>query len=361
MDSILLIGLLGLGTGPATGAMCAEIEVPREEIVRGEVGVRLNQFLSGMTDKGFSGAVLVSRETDILLKKGYGLAKRQEWVDNTSETLFNVASVAKTFTAAAILNLEVRGKLNVQDRVSSFVGALPGAKSGATVHHLLTHTAGLAIRGTPLDYESRDAFLESLKRAPIESIPGEVYRYTNAGYTLLAAIVETVSGLPFESFLKERIFEPACMATTAFVWDGDLREHPVAVGYRGERVEELVPAPPEEDQWGNRGPGSIATTVGDLYRWTRAIKGGVILPRGSIERMFSAYVGDEGYGWHVLETEHGRLVRRGGGLPEFESSLRWYVDEDVVIALAINNHIGLRVPIAEGIERIVFGVDRESR
>jgi hypothetical protein len=77
--------------------------------------------------------------------------------------------------------------------------------------------------------------------------------------------------------------------------------------------------------------------------------------------MSTAYVGDEGYGWHVVETGQGRLLRRGGGLQEFESSLRWYVDKDIVIAFAINNHLGLRVPIAEGIEGIVFGNDEDSR
>ncbi len=70
--------------------------------------------------------------------------------------------------------------------------------------------------------------------------------------------------------------------------------------------------------------------------------------------MFADYVGDEGYGWHVIETSQGRLVRRGGGLPEFESSMRWYIDRDVVIIFAINNHIGLRLPVAEGIEQILF-------
>ena len=299
--------------------------------------------------------IRLSYRGEILLKKGYGYANRETLQPNTSETLFNVASIAKTFTAAAILDLEKQGLLSLNDRLSRYLGPFPTPKSAATIHHLLTHTAGLAVRGTELDYESRDSFVGSVKKAPIESVPGEEFRYTNAGYSLLAGIVETASDLPFEAFLNKRLFQPACMTTTAYVWDEKIQNLPLAVGYAGDTIGQLSAAPPEIDYWGNRGPGSIATNVGDLYRWTRAIKSGHVISQSSIRKMFTAYVGDEGYGWHVNDTEHGRLMRRGGGLPNFESSLRWYPDEDLVIVVLINNHLGLRVPTVRGLEDILFG------
>ena len=151
------------------------------------------------------------------------------------------------------------------------------------------------------------------------------------------------------------------MNSTRYAWNIDLPAARMAIGYEGNSMENLRPVSPERDQWGARGPGSIVTTIGDLYKWIQALNDDVVLHASSKEKMFTAYVGDEGYGWHVIETSQGRLVRRGGGLPEFESSLRWYLDKDVIIIFAINNHIGFRVPVAKGIEQILFEKQATSK
>ena len=347
--------LLFISAQIASGSICGDTEILRRDIVRGDLGSRAHEFLLNMTDEGFAGAVLISRDGEILLKKGYGYANLEKQQSNSSETLFNVASVAKIFTAAAILDLEEQRALSLDDPLSKFLGKFPNQKSAATVHHLLIHTAGLVVRGAELEYESRESFVESVKQAPIETSPGEVYRYTNAGYILLAAIVEAVSGMPFEAYLTERLFQPACMTQTAFVWEEHIQNLHIATGYAGDTVDQLSPVSHETDIWGNRGPSNIATNVGDLHRWISAVKNEQVMSASSTNKMFTAYVRDEGYGWHVIDTEHGRLLRRGGGLPDFESSLRWYQDEELVIVVLINNHLGLRVPIVEGLEGIAFG------
>jgi CubicO group peptidase (beta-lactamase class C family) len=157
------------------------------------------------------------------------------------------------------------------------LGTFPTEKSGATIHHLLTHTAGLVVGGATLDYSSRKAFVQSVKDTPIESKPGEKYRYTNAGYVLLAAIVEEVSGQPFESYLQKNIFKPAGLNSTGYPWDKKFDNAPVAVGYVGDKLEKLKPTPRETDIWGNRGPGDLITTVGDLYEWTQALRKNKVL------------------------------------------------------------------------------------
>ena len=101
----------------ASVPVCSEYDIPREEVVRGEVGAKSHDFLLGMTENGFSGAVLVSRRGKIVLKKGYGYANFESMERNTSETLFNVASVAKTFTAATVLDLDAKRMLSVDDRL----------------------------------------------------------------------------------------------------------------------------------------------------------------------------------------------------------------------------------------------------
>ena len=327
----------------------------QKETVKGKTGSELDAFLTALSRDGYSGSVLVARKGEIILHKGYGLADRERGIANTATTLFNVASVGKLFTAAAILQLEAKGKLKTSDLLSKHLGAFPKEKSEATIHHLLTHTAGLVPDGTQLDFSSRKAFIQSVKDVPAESKPGEKYRYTNAGYTLLAAIVEEVSGLPFESYLQRNIFDPAGLTSTGFAWDSRFNRSPVAVGYQGKKLAELKAVPPQNDVWGARGPGNLVTTVGDLYQWTQALRNNVVLAEAARKKMLTAYVGDEGYGWHIVKTARGTtLARKGGGRPEFESEARWYLDEDVVVLFTINNHMGFRVPISEGIERIIW-------
>lgn len=325
-------------------------------LVKGKLGKELDDLMLGFSKEGYSGAVLVAYNDEIILRKGYGLADRERNIQNTPDTLFNIASVSKTFTAAAILKLEMQGKLKTSDLISKYLGEFPKEKSEATIHHLLTHTAGLAVDGARLDYSSRKAFVQSIKETPPESKPGEKYRYTNAGYIALAAIVEEVSGEPFEKYLQQNIFKPAGLTSTGYAWDSRFDKAPVAVGYVGDKLETLKAAPRVNDVWGNRGPGDIITTVGDLYKWIQALRRNVVLSPQAKQKMFTAYAHvDEGYGWHVLKTPRKTLmVRRGGGMPDFESEVQWYIDENTVIIFTVNNDLNFRRRVAPAIEQTIW-------
>ena len=348
----LFLGVLAL-------ASCAS--APRD-VVSGKLGERLDALMSGFAGEGYSGAALVVVKGEVVLRRGYGLADRERRIPNTPDTLFNVASVGKIFTAAAILKLEMDGKLSTSDPISKYLGIFPGDKNAATIHHLLTHTAGLSVDAsapgskTALDYSSRAAFVRSMKEAPIESKPGEKYRYTNAGYTLLAAIVEVVTGAPFEQYLREKLFEPAGLTSTGYPWERKADDPRVAVGYAGKSLAELAPAPRATDLWGNRGPGNLVTSVEDLYQWTRAVRGNKVLSVQAGKKMFTAYANkDEGYGWHVARTSRNTtMVRRGGGRPDFESQVMWDLDEDTVIVFTVNNDLNLRRRIAPALDAAVF-------
>ncbi|MDQ3064142.1 MAG: beta-lactamase family protein, partial [Acidobacteriota bacterium] len=143
--------------------------------VKEKLGDELDDLMTDFSKKGYSGAVLVAQNGEIILQKGYGLADRERKIQNTPATHFNVASVGKIFTAAAVLKLEMQGKLKTSDLISKYLGEFPAEKNEATIHHLLTHTAGLSVDGstpgstTKLDYNSRKAFVQSMKDAPIES------------------------------------------------------------------------------------------------------------------------------------------------------------------------------------------------
>lgn len=325
--------------------------------VKGEFGEKLDDLMARFTDDGYSGAVLVSQNDEIILRKGYGWADRERKIQNTPQTLFHIASVGKIFTAAAVLKLEMQGKLKTSDPVSKYLGQFPKEKSGATIHHLLTHTSGLIPDGAPLNYDSRKAFVQSVKDVPLESKPGEKYRYSNAGYILLAAIVEEISGQPFENYLQKNIFTPAGMTSTGYAWDKRFDDAPVAVGYKGDKLESLQPTPRVTDTWGNRGPGNLITTVEDLYQWIQALRQNNVLSEQAKKKMFTAYAhGDEGYGWHVMKTTRGTtMVRRGGGRPDFESEVQWYIDENTVIIFTVNNDLNFRRRVAPAIEQTLWG------
>ena len=340
-------------------ASCASA---RKDLVSGKLGERLDALMTGFAAEGYFGAALVVRKGEVVLRKGYGLADRERGIPNTPDTLFNVASVGKIFTAAAILKLEMEGKLATSDPIAKYLGAFPGEKNAATIHHLLTHTAGLSVDAsapgstTALDYGSRAAFVRSMKDAPIESKPGEKYRYTNAGYTLLAAIVEVVTGAPFERYLRENLFAPVGLTSTSYPWERKSDDPRVAVGYVGASLAELKPAPRATDVWGNRGPGNLVTTVEDLYSWIRALRDDRVLSREARAKMFTAYTANnEGYGWHVEKTPRNTtMVRRGGGRPDFESEVRWYLDEDTVIVFTVNNDLNFRRRIAPALEKALW-------
>jgi CubicO group peptidase (beta-lactamase class C family) len=187
--------------------------------------------------KGFSGTVLVSHNGQVILDKGYGLADRGRHMPNTPNTTFQIASISKQFAAAAILILQQRHKLSVHDRICAYIPGCPASWRPITIHMLLTHTSGighfddtyLSLDASPM---SLDQLVSLFERMPPLFTPGTQYHYTSPGYTLLAYIVQKVSGEPYATFMQRNIFGPLGMTRTKV----DDTNHPPAghaVGYSG--------------------------------------------------------------------------------------------------------------------------------
>ena len=154
---------------------------------------RIDSLFISYFDSGLAGALLVVEQNKISLKKAYGYSNNETKTLNTTNTLFNVASIGKQFTVYAILNLEREGLLSTNDYLSKYIGCFNDSRDSITIHQLLIHRSGLIREGVNLDYSARDKFIETIKKGPADSIPGKKYRYTNAGYSMLAAVVEIVS------------------------------------------------------------------------------------------------------------------------------------------------------------------------
>jgi CubicO group peptidase (beta-lactamase class C family) len=185
---------------------------------------RIEQVIQNYVSAGtFMGTVLVARDSEVILSKGYGMANLELEVPNTPTTKFRLGSVTKQFTAAAILLLEERGKLKVDDRLRTYFPEAPMAWDRITIYNLLTHTSGIPNFTSFADYSSikltaRTAgdSVAAFRDRPLDFGPGEKYSYSNSGYLALGAIIEKASGQSYEKFLADNIFTPLGMQVSGY-------------------------------------------------------------------------------------------------------------------------------------------------
>jgi CubicO group peptidase (beta-lactamase class C family) len=178
----------------------------------------IERFLDDAWPKGAGGKVLAVRGREIEHCEGIGWADREAKIAARCDTVYDIMSMTKQFTAAAILKLEMMGKLRVSDPVRNFLGPVPDDQRDITVHQLLTHTAGLVdTLGGDYDALTRSHVLRAGFVPKLVSPPGTEYHYSNLGYSILAAIIEEASGMGYEEFLAEELFAPAGMTQTGYV------------------------------------------------------------------------------------------------------------------------------------------------
>lgn len=316
-----------------------------------DVRTQIDSIMDKYKTEGFSGSVLVVKNGKTLIHKNYGFANESIRNRNTVQTRFNVASISKIFTAAAILKLESQGKLKTTDLLNKYFGEMTGEKNTATIHHLLCHTGGLVKRGSDLDYSSRDSLIDSVKRSPMESIPGKEHRYSNLGYSLLAAIVEITSGLSYEEYLFENVIRPAGELGIGHAWEQKMGSLPLAIGYNKNDVAE----PRDVDSWGDKGASSLIMTPNDLKKWIRKLQRGKILNKSQLAKMlFNHSQGNESYAFHKGFLKDGaRVFWKGGGHPGFESQFLWYPEKETMVIFFINKNKGLRKRIFPDLRKLI--------
>ena len=222
-------------------------------------------------------AVGIARHDDVLFTRGYGMADLETGTPITPETIFESGSVAKQFTATAIVLLALDGKLDLSDDARKYVPELPDYGRPITIRHLLTHTSGLrewstlvALHGWPRGtrVHTQSDLLDIVVRQHSLNYPvGEFYSYTNTGYALAATIVERVSGMSFREFSRRRIFEPLGMSHTQWRDDYSRLVPQRAQAYRPGRDGWHLDMPFEDVV----GPGGLLTTVGDWLIWNRTL------------------------------------------------------------------------------------------
>ena len=304
-------------------------------VVQSPLGEALDHAVQTSTGGGFWGAILVARKDQVLLAKAYGNADYRNR-PNTTATLFEIASASKPFTSAAILKLQEQGKVNVGDPLSKFFPDIPEDKRDIRLLQLMTHTSGIW-RKAGVPYHStiaREQYVPKVLDVPRKHKPGQRFEYNNAGYALLAAIVEVASGASFEDYCHEHLFTPAGMAHTGFIQDKRLADKPVAhrLGVPGKSAHDW------HWGWGYRGMGGIVTNVHDLYRWHVALRDGKVLNKQSLAAYYRPLLNNYALGWQVEQTgRDGIRVSHGGGVQGFRCMYERDLGEDSVIVVLSNS------------------------
>jgi CubicO group peptidase (beta-lactamase class C family) len=369
MRYCLLIPTLCLLIAESAFAQASETPARSAPDPRSGFADKVEQYMERLEAWGFSGVLLVAKNDEVLLRKGYGLADRATNRRVAVDTPYTVGSITKQFTAAAIMKLRMAGKLNVQDRISKHVPNVPPDKSEITLHHLLTHTAGFP-GALGDDYEpcTRDEIVAQAMHCKLQGRPGEEYSYSNVGYSLLGAIVETVSGQSYEAYLVDQLFKPAGMTRTGYLlpkFANDALPH----GYTSENEDWGTSLShrwmPDGPSWHLRANGGVLSTVDDMFKWHQALNGDGILSGEARKQMFQQQVSEGpgsgshyGYGWVVARTPRNTtVIMHNGGNGIFFADCRRYIDEGIFYFIASNAPDFGAIQVSDVLPRIIFGME----
>lgn len=292
---------------------------------------------------GLKGTVLVVRGDETVYEASGGYASVAEGTRCAPDNRFQLASISKQFTAAATL-LEVEaGRVRLEDRVGAFIAGCPSSWAGITVHHLLTHTAGLNHWPDHADLDlcaeiAPAAAIQAFQRLPLRFAPGSDWYYSSPGYVLLAHIVELTSGRPYRTYLQELIFEPVGLSDT-FVGMPAADVVRVAEPYRGGAM-----TPSFELNSIGMGAGDVWSTTHDLVRWDSALAAGEFLSEKSRELTFTPHARTDrrfeesyGYGWQLGKINGHQARFHSGGNAGFSTYNAWFPDLDAYLIVLSND------------------------
>lgn len=278
-----LLPLFSLAVGAQVPGDTAQLSV------RGPLGVRLDSALTAAAGRGFSGVVLAAKGGAIVLEKGYGMANRAARIPLTAASVVQIGSNTKDFTAVAILQLFQKGVLGLDDSIEKFFPDVPADRRGITVRDLLTHRSGLPQNlGGDFEPVSRDQLIARAMRAPLLFTPGAGRSYSNAGYSLLAAIIEQLTGESYDRYVRDNILVPLGLHDTGFLLPGFAAARQVH-GYRaGADYGTMLGKAHADDgpYWNLRGNGGMLATVSDVYRFYQAVDDGRLLRPAVRDVMF---------------------------------------------------------------------------
>ncbi|MHA4847057.1 serine hydrolase [Flavitalea antarctica] len=306
-----------------------------------------------------NGTVLVARGGKVIFTKGYGFRNVKDSSLNNTNTIYQLGSITKQFTATVILKLAEQKKLSLNDRLTKFFPDYPNGDS-ITLTNLLTHSSGIYnytedqqfMKTEAVKPSTRDKMLALFRDRPQNFSPGEKYAYSNSGYLLLGYIIEKVTGKPYETVVREMIISPLKMAHTGFDFT-NLRDPEKATGYTILNQSVRLPAG-IVDSSVSYAAGAMYSTVNDLNTWHNALQQNKVITNQSIDAAYTPYKSKYGFGWSIDTLFGKRIVEHGGGIFGFNTFISRVPSENVVVIILNNVNTGGLDKIAHSLMAIIF-------
>jgi CubicO group peptidase (beta-lactamase class C family) len=321
---------------------------------------KLEAYLQASTKHaGFNGTVLVAKDGKILLEKGYGFRNAESKINHDENSVFQIGSVTKQFTATIIQKLQMEGKLSVKDKLSKYFPQYAYANK-ITLEDIIHHQSGIYNYTNDEDFMknhitetlTQEAFWKMIKDKPLDFEPGTKFNYSNSGYQILGYVIEKVTGQPYEAVVRKYLFQPAQMNQSGFDFT-HLNTAGKSVGYMALNKQGNVLAP-IVDSTVAFSAGAIYSTVHDLYNWNTALNEGKLIPPEVLATSYIPFKEKYGYGFSIDSIYDKRRISHGGGIHGFVSSLTYMPDDKVNVIMLSNNSYDLG-PVQKGILAILYG------
>ncbi len=290
---------------------------------------KIDELLKEKYDvSGPGAAVLVSRGEKTLYRKAFGEANLEWDIPMQADSVFEIGSMTKQFTAVAIMMLMEQGKLKLDDTITDFIPDYPTQGHRITIHHLLTHTSGIksytkirALNEISKTDLSPLGLIDFFKDEPMDFTPGEKFKYNNSGYVILGHIIEVASGVSYEEFIENFIFKAVGMTSSQYASHREIVKRR-AYGYH------------DKEGYINRrhislsipyAAGSLMSTIDDMHKWQYAVINNLLISKASKNKLFTNYILndgqkiDYGYGWHIKDKNSIVRFEHGGNIFGFKS------------------------------------------
>jgi CubicO group peptidase (beta-lactamase class C family) len=326
---------------------------------------KINEYLELYTKLwAFSGSIAAVKDGEILLKKAYGYANLEHKVENNIGTKYKIWSITKQFTAAAILILEERGLLKVEDSFYKYFPELINLNPQISIHHLLTHTSGIFNYSNLPDshktfqrmHHKKSDLIKMFASKTLDFEPGTQWNYSNTGYYFLGMLIEKLSGMTYSEFLTENILLPLGMFNTGVDDDKKIIANKASGYYlNGNNLIQC--------NYINMNlmlsSGAMYSTVEDLLIWDQALNSDKLLSRKSIEKMNTIYKNNYGYGVAINMNGNRRVVHHNGGCEGFLAEIHRYVNDNFAVVVLSNYGFTAVNKLCKAIASIAFGESYE--
>jgi len=316
-----------------------------------EASKRMEELVQPFADaQVFMGSVLVAQHGKVLFDKSYGYADLEWNVPNSFTTRFNIASITKQFTAAAILLLEERGKLKTDDFITKYLPDAPSPWDKITIYNLLTHTSGISDDAAKYTPGTPDSL--ALLNKPLRSQPGEKYFYVDTGYLVLGYLIERISGQTYTDFVQENIFKPLGMNDSGMFSFVTVTPRRAAGYWPGSYGIENAERPDARIGFSS---GSLYSSTEDLLRWETALFGGKLLSPASLQKMTTPFRSNYACGLQVNRVNGKLVIEHGGNNIGFNAHLAYYPEDQLTVAVLANLNGTVVGKIASALAAVAHG------